>query len=278
MTIPALVIFFVFMTIPMIMGIFYSFTNSPGYGSFGMVGLDNYINMFKDPRVLESYLFTFKYAIITTIFVNVIALSLALMLNSKIPAKNGFRALFFFPNVLPLLIIGYIFTYLFTNNLPAIASSLGWTGLEQSLLVNEQYAWLAIAFVGIWQGIAFTTIIYISGLQTVPAELFEASSLDGASKWSQFLHVTLPLIAPFVTINMVLSFKNNLGVSDLIFAMTGGGPGTSTESIPFLIYKTGFEGGDYAYQTANAVIYFIVIVLVSVFQLKFFGRQEKKMS
>lgn len=126
----------------------------------------------------------------------------------------------------------------------------------------------------VWQATAFNIILYLAGLQTIPADLYEASSLDGASKWKEFWHITFPMIAPFFTINMVLAMKNFLMVFDPIVALTGGGPGKATMSISYLIFTDGFQGGSFSYQSANAVLYFIVIVFVSVLQLKFLQRRE----
>ena len=131
--------------------------------------------------------------------------------------------------------------------------------------------------VAVWQACAFNVILYLSGLQTVPSELYEASSLDGANKWQEFWKITFPMIAPFFTINMVLSMKSFLMVFDQVIALTGGGPGRATESISLLIYKGGFQGGEFAYQSANSVVYFIVIVLISVFQIKVLQKREMNM-
>lgn len=275
MVIPALVLFTGLLIVPLLTGIFYTFTNYQGYGQWRFVGLTNYLNLFKDDVIWSSYGFTFLYAITATILTNIIALFLANLLNSNIVAKNGFRALYFLPNILPVLIVAYIFSYLFTNNLPKLGQWLHWDFLSTSLLANADWAWLAIVLVGTWQGVAFTTIIYLAGLQTIPHEVYEASSLDGAGIWKRFTKITFPLIMGFFTINVVLSFKNSLGVFDQIIALTNGGPGTSTQSISFLIFRNGFQGGEYAYQTANGVVYFIILIVLSFAQLKFLQSKEQ---
>ena len=127
---------------------------------------------------------------------------------------------------------------------------------------------------GIWQATAFNTILYLAGLQTVPVELYEAASIDGASPWRQFRSITFPMIAAFFTINMVLALKGFMQVFDHIVAMTGGGPGTSTESVGLLIYKGGFQGGEYGYQLANAVIFMIVIATFAIVQFRVLQRRE----
>lgn len=276
-TIPILALFVCFNTIPLIRGVIYSFTNFKGFGSYDWVGLRNYIDLFSDARVGKSYLFTFKLAIVSTIVVNVVSLLLALALNSKIRAKSFFRGAYFLPNILGALVVGYIFNYFFTYILPAVADMIGMEALSSSILSNPDAAWIAIMIVCAWQAVAMNTIIYISGLQTVPEDVYEAGGLDGATGWKQFRHLTFPLIIPFFSINMVLCVKNFLMVFDQIMALTKGGPAQSTESISYLIYNNGMSGGQFGFQSANAVVFFIVIVAISVAQMKFSGSKEEQL-
>ncbi len=278
MTVPALLLFAIFHTYPALQGIYYSFTNWDGLSfTYDFVGIKNYLNLFKDLNILNSYLFTFKFAIISTILVNVLSLLIAIGLNAKIKGKNFFRATYFLPNVLGVLIVGFIFNFIFSNVIPNLGDKLDIGFLSFNILGSDKFAWLGIVIVAVWQACAFNVILYLSGLQTVPSELYEASSLDGANKWQEFWKITFPMIAPFFTINMVLSMKNFLMVFDQIVALTGGGPGRATESISLLIYKGGFQGGEFAYQSANSVIYFIVIVVISVIQIKVLQKREMDM-
>ena len=276
-TIPILALFICFNTVPLIKGVIYSFTNYKGFGNYNYVGFQNYIDLFSDARIGKSYLFTFKLAIITTIVVNVVSLLLALALNSRIRAKGFFRAAYFLPNILGALVVGYIFNYFFTYIVPAIANMVGMDSLSTSILASKNTAWIGIMIVCAWQAIAMNTIIYISGLQTVPVDVYEAGSLDGATGWKQFWKLTFPLIVPFFTINMVLCVKNFLMVFDQIMALTKGGPAQSTESISYLIYNNGMSGGQFGFQSANAVVFFILIVTVSVFQMKMSGKKEEQL-
>lgn len=273
---PAFVFFFVFHTYPALQGIFYSFTDWKGYGDWNFIGLKNYLNLLKDDRVGDSYLFTFKFAILSTIIVNIISLLIAIGLSAKIKFQMTLRAIYFMPFILSILIIGFIFNFIFAHVLPRLGDFMGWVWLSKNILGDPELAWLGIVFVAVWQAVAFSTILYLAGLVTISEDLYEAASIDGAGPWTKFWKITFPMIAPFFTINMVLSMKGFLQVFDQIIALTGGGPGRSTESISLLIYRGGFEGGDFAYQSANAVIYFIVIVIVSVFQLKILNKREMK--
>ena len=268
--IPILLLFFCFNTLPLIRGFVYSFTNFRGYGSFEWVGWRNYIDLFTDTRVANSYWFTFKLALVATILINIISLIMALALNSKIRFKSFLRGMYFVPNILGALVVGYIFSYIFTYILPALTHAA-------SMLASKTWAWLAIVIVCAWQSIAMNTLIYISGLQTVPEDVYEAASLDGATGWNKFRYITFPLIMPFFTINMVLCMKNNLMVFDQIMALTKGGPAQSTESISYLIYNNGMNGGQFGFQSANAVIFFIVIVVISVLQLRFLNKKEEQL-
>ena len=269
-TVPILALFFCFNTLPLIKGLIYSFTNFKGFGSYDWVGMRNYADLFTDARVGKSYLFTFKFAILATVLTNVIALLLALGLNGKIKAKSALRGMYFVPRILGGLVVGYIFGYIFTYILPALTG----TG---SMLSNTKTAWIAIVIVAAWQSIAQTTLIYISGLQTVPEDVYEAGAIDGATGWLSFKSLTFPLIIPFFSINMVLSMKDFLMVFDQIMALTKGGPAQSTESISYLIYNNGMGGGQFGFQSANAVIFFIVIVAISVFQLNMTGKKEEQL-
>ena len=276
-TIPVIALFFCFNTLPLIRGFIYSFTNFKGYGSYDWVGLRNYQDLLGDARVGKSYLFTFKYALAGTIITNVISLILALGLNSKIRAKSALRGIYFIPNVLGGLVIGYIFSFIFTYVLPAIGQNLGIEALSGSMLSSTSKAWIAIVIVGCWQAIAMNTIIYISGLQTVPEDVYEAGSLDGVTGWKKFKYLTFPLIIPFFSTNMVLSMKNFLMVFDQIMALTKGGPSQSTESISYLIYNNGMSGGQFGFQSANAFVFFVMIVAISVFQMTVTNRKEEQL-
>lgn len=267
-TIPALIIFFIFHTYPLLQGVFYSFTDWKGYGNFEFVGLKNYLNVFKDSRVGHAYLFTIGFAIISTVITNIVSLALAIGLNSNITFKRALRGIYFLPYILGTLVIGYIFNFIFSYFLPVIGKNLGIALLANNILGNPDLAWIGIVIVAVWQSTAFNTILYLSGLVTIDPDLYEAADIDGATPWNKFRAITFPLIAPFFTINVVVSMKNYLMVFDQIVALTGGGPGTSTESISLLIYKGGFSAGEFAYQSANAVIFFIIIVAISLFQIK----------
>ena len=241
--IPVLILFCAFNTIPLLTGFFYSFTDSKGYGAFEIVGLQNYIDLFQDARVGNSYLFTFKIAVVSIYFV---------------------------PRILGGLVVGYVFSYFFTYIVPALTGTT-------SMLASTEWAWVAIVVVLVWQACAQTTIIYITGLSSVPEDVYEAGSLDGATGWDKFRYLTFPLIMPSITTNMVLVMKDMLMTFDQIVAMTSGGPAQSTESISYLIYQNGLNNSQFGFQCANAVIFFIVIAVISIAQTKFLNSKEEQL-
>ncbi len=269
------VLFFTFHTLSFIKGIFYSFTDWKGYGDWTFVGMRNYLHIFADTDTVGAYVFTFRFAAITTILVNIISLILACALNAKIKFKNTIKAFYFLPYMLGILIVGFIFNYIFANLVPTVGKAVGIQALSTNIL-GTNYAIWGIIIVTVWSSCAFNTLIYIAGLQSIDTDVYEAADLDGACGWKRFKNITFPLLAPSFTINMVLSAKGYLMVYDQIMAMTDGGPGTSTTSITVLIYKKGFGGGQFAYQSANAVVLFVIIVAISIFQLRILEKREEK--
>ena len=266
MIIPAIALFTFFIIYPTINGMFYSFTDYVGYGAWKFIGLANYKAAFSDPNIRDSYGFTLLFAVVGTLVVNITAMLLALALNSQIKWQRAFRTLFFLPMVISGLVISYVFTFIISNSIPIVSAEIHFTPFTSSLLANQHLAWLGVVFVASWQAIPGAIIIFLAGLVAIPTEVYEAASIDGASAWSKFRHMTFPLLFPFFIINSVLVFKNFLNVYDVVVGLTGGGPGTATTSVAQTIFN-GFFNGDYAYQMANAVLFFIVTVVLSILQL-----------
>ena len=251
MTIPAMILVCIFLYLPFLQGAMYSFTNSQGYGDYKFIGFKNYIAMFQDARVGHAYLFTIFIAILITLGTNILGMFLS------------------------VLVIGYVFKYIFMTPLPALGQALHIDWLSTSMISNPDLAWFPIVFLSIWQGVAYSTLLYLAGLQTIDNEIYEAASIDGVNAWQNFWQITFPLIGPFFTINMVLSLKNSLGAFDQVMALTKGGPDSKTETVSYLIFQNGLGNGEYSYQMANAVTFFIVLAILAFVQLKFFSGKEK---
>ncbi len=264
---PALALFTVAITVPAVTGIVYSFTNSIGFGDFEFIGFLNYVVLFSDPAVLSSYGFTMGFSVVTVILVNVIAFFLALGLTSRIRFKNALRSTFVIPMVVSGIIIAYVFQYLFSNSVPALGQAIGSKVLSESILANPDLAWVGIVIVTAWQAVPSAMLIYIAGLLSIPGEVYEAGQIDGANGSQRLRLITLPLVAGYIVINVIVSFKNFINSYDIIVGLTNGGPGTSTRSVAMTIF-TGFTGGDYAYQMANAAIFFLIAIVIAVLQLR----------
>lgn len=264
---PSLALFTVAITIPAVIGFVYSFTDSIGFGDFEWIGFRNYIALFRDEGILASYTFTLGFSLVTVIVVNAIAYLLALALTSKIRFRTALRTVFVIPMVISGIIIAYVFQFIFSNSLPGIGQALGIDVLSSSILANPDLAWIAVVFVTAWQAIPGTMLIYIAGLLTIPGEVYEAADIDGATKMRRLWHITLPLTAGYIVINTILGFKGFLNAYDIIVGLTNGGPGVSTRSIAMAIFS-GFGGGDYAYQMANAAIFFLITVVIALLQLR----------
>jgi len=272
MVIPAIALFTFFIVYPAIDGMFYSFTNYVGYGAWHSIGFANYKAAFSDPTIRDSYGFTLLFAVVACIVTNVVALALAIALNAKIKWRSGLRTIFFMPMVLSGLVVSYVFTFIISTSVPVIAGVIHFAPLESNILANQHLAWLGVVFVASWVAIPGAIIIFLAGLTGIPTEVYEAASIDGASAWMKFRRMTFPLLFGFLVINTILSFKNFLNVYDIVVGLTGGGPGTATTSVAQTIFS-GFFNGDYAYQMANAVIFFLVTLLFAIFQLSVIRRR-----
>lgn len=264
---PALAIFTLAITVPAVMGFAYSFTNSIGFGEWEVIGLRNYIAAFRDEGIVSAYTFTIGFSLVTVILTNLIAFFLALGLTAKIRLQKTLRTVFVLPMVISGIIIAYVFKFLFSNTLPAVAQSLGIGVLSESILANESLAWIALVIVHAWSTIPPAMLIYIAGLVTVPDDVYEAASIDGATSIGKLWHITLPLVSGYVVINTILGFKGYLNAYDIVVGLTDGGPGVATRTVAMSIIR-GFEGGDFGYQMANAAVFFLISIVIAVLQLR----------
>lgn len=276
MYIPALIFYSMFLLYPLLKAFFYSFTNWNGIDlDYAFVGLQNYREIFTDVNVLKTFGTTFKYTLTVTIGCNVFALMLALALNMKLKTRNVLRAVYFMPNVLSGLIIGYIWSFMYTDPLMKFGKLIGFTALGNNILSSRTWAIFAAAFVTIWRSTGWYMMVYLAGLQSIPNDLLEAASIDGASGWQRTRRITLPLLAPSFTINFILAFERGLKDFDSIFALTNGGPGDATLTIAINIYKQSFFFSRAGYGTAIGIMLFLMVTGLSLAQLIFLRKGEK---
>ncbi len=275
-TLPALIAILISVEVPFLMSIFYSFTKWNGLDKVPeFIGLANYIELFEnDPDMINSLLFTMKLSVFTVIFTNVTALLLAVLLDSNIKGKNALRVAFYVPNIISMIVIGYIWRFIFSKGFDSFFELTNAPVFMLSWLGDANMAFLSVALVSVWQALGFYMVIYIAGLQTVPSDLIEAAMIDGASAVSRFFHITLPLIMPSITVAVFYSLSNGLKAFDVIFSLTNGGPGNATATIALDIYKTAFIISRFGYGTAKSVILFLLILLLTFFQVKMFKSRE----
>lgn len=268
-TLPALLLYSVFFIYPMINGFLYSLTNWDGLSKTKQfIGFDNYVEIFKDKRIQDSLGFTFKYAILLVVLTVVIGVAGALLLNRVKKGQSFFRTTYFVPAVLSLVTVGLIWNQLFAQALPAFGKMIDSDVLSKNLLSNPNWAFFGVLFVSLWQGLAIPILLFLAALQSVPKDLIEASSLDGANAWHRFRSVVTPFLIPTLNMVVILSAKGALTAFDLILAMTGGGPGRTTESVGMLVYNFAFKEFKFSYGSSLAMILFVIIGIVSIIQIR----------
>jgi raffinose/stachyose/melibiose transport system permease protein len=274
---PGFCLFVFAVVIPLFMGAGYSFTDWNGVSaSASYIGWDNYRHAVQDRDFWRALINTFKYAVILTIVVNALSLLLALILDSYLKFKHLFRTIFFLPGVLSIVLSGFLWNNIYSRGLPNLFKLFGNSSVT-SPLGNPDHALLGLLIIAVWQGIGQPMVIFIAGLQNVSPELIESAKIDGAGAARRFSNVILPLIAPSITINMVLVLTGALKVFDLVYVTTNGGPGFATEVISTFIYRNSFASLKGGYGTALSMIFFLVLVMVTIVQLSVFRRREVEM-
>lgn len=273
---PALGFILLAAIIPFIMSLYYSLTKWNGVGkNIKFIGLDNFTELFTtDTGTLQSLLFTLLYGIMNVILTNVIAITLAIVLTQALKSKAVLRAVFFIPNIISLVIIGFIWKFMFTRVFDALYEVTHWPLLQWSWLGNQHLAFISILLVSVWQSVGFYMMIYITGLQSIPSELNEAASIDGVVGLKRFFKITLPLLMPSLTVAFFLTIANSLKVFDIIYTLTFGGPGGATTSITMDIYNEAFVNNRFGYATAKSLLFVVLILLITILQVKFFKSKE----
>jgi raffinose/stachyose/melibiose transport system permease protein len=275
-TLPVLLCIAVVFYIPFAMTIRYSLTKWNGIAKHPtFIGLDNFKQIFMgDTNFSNAAWFTIKYAILYIVLVNVLAILLALVLDMKLRSTTWLRTAFFIPYILSLVIVGFIWKFIYMQGFESLGNSTGWAIFDLSWLGEPGLAFISILAVSIWQSIGFYMVIYIAGLQAVPEDLKEAATVDGAGSIRKFFSITLPLLAPSITISVFMALTNSIKVFDVILSLTGGGPGGTTYSIAYDIYRDTFQNNLYGYGTAKALILFVAVLIITVIQLAIFKRRE----
>lgn len=273
---PALLFFILIQIIPFFMGIYYSFTSWNGVSStIEWVGLDNYVKIFTgDEKFFNSFLFTTKFMFAAVIISNLIGFTLALLLNAALKTKNILRTVFFIPNVIGGLLLGFIWQFIFVKGFASIGNLTDITFFKLPWLGDEATAFWGIVIVFAWQISGYMMVIYIAALQGVDTSLLEAAKIDGASNWSVLTKIIVPLIIPAFTICFFLTISMAFKIFDLNLSLTGGGPFNSTESVAINIYQEAFMNNRYGLGTAKSILFFLIVAVFTTFQVLYTKKKE----
>ncbi|WP_347862104.1 sugar ABC transporter permease [Salimicrobium sp. PL1-032A] len=259
--------------IPFIYGFFYSFTDWNGITANNFLGFENYINLFQEDEFMNSIWFTIKFAVVTVLLLNVFGLGLALLVTRNMKTNNLMRTVFFMPNLIGGLILGFIWQFIFVSVFGDVAGITGIEGLNGWLSTTETGFW-GLVILTAWQMAGYIMIIYIAYLENVPKELIEASKIDGANAMQRFKNVIFPLVAPAFTVSMFLTLSMSFKIYDQNLSLTNGGPFNSTQMVAMEIVRTAFSDNQMAYAQAKAVIFFLIVAVIALTQVYYNKKRE----
>jgi len=270
---PAAVIYGVLFLIPTFAAFYFSLTRWTIFES-KFIGFDNYVTFFQEPALVSGLWHTLLYAVVTSGAKVVLGMLLAILLTSRIVARGYLRSVVFFPVLVSTIGVGLTFTVLMNPDQGLINDALGVIGIQgPAWLVDPKWALLSVALVDIWKGVGLATLIYIAGIVSIPNEYFEAAKVDGAGAWDNFRRIILPLARPATVTVILLSLIGGLRSFDLIWAMTRGGPGFTSDVIASVIYKQ-YQAGFYGLSTAGNVVLFLVVTAIIFPLSRFLNRKE----
>ncbi|MCF6093615.1 sugar ABC transporter permease [Microaerobacter geothermalis] len=273
---PVFFVFSMIVLIPFVLGMYYSLTSWNGVsGTIEWNGLNNFIQIFKnDLQVRDSFLFTIKFTLASVFFTNSLGFLLALLLTQKLKAKNILRTVFFIPNLIAGLLLGFIWQFIFVKGFAAIGELTGFSLFQLPWLGDATTAFWGIVIVSVWQGAGYVMVIYIAAILNIPDEVIEAARIDGANGWDLLKYIILPLIRPAITICLFLTISWAFKIFDLNFSLTGGGPFKSTESLAINIYTEAFVNNRYGLGAAKAFLFFVVVATITTLQVLYTKKKE----
>jgi len=277
---PAFAVYFGLFVYPALSGFAYSFTDWSAYGDeTKWIGLDNYRQLFSEGVLGLAIKNTLLYALVVTIFVNLFGLMLALLLNRNSRLGQFYRTSFYTPVVIAPLIVGYLFTAIYNPEQGILNEALRFFGLGNlavDWLNDSRYALFSIMMTELWRSSGFAMVIYLAGLKTIPQDLLEQASVDGAGAFRKFRNVTFPLLAPSFTVNLLLTVINSLKVFETVLVLTNGGPGYDTEVFNTLIFRN-FSRGNWGYATASGLVLTVIVSVIAVTFLRILRKREVEM-
>ncbi|MDQ6417944.1 sugar ABC transporter permease [Paenibacillus sp. LHD-117] len=270
---PAAIIYFIIFILPTIMSFFFSFTRW-NLTDWEFIGFENFITFFNEQSLSIGFKNTLIYAIVTCSLKVVLGLLLGVLLTSKLSIKHYLRSVIFFPTLVSTIAVGIVFSVMMHPSQGVINAALAFFGIQgPDWLGDTSIALLSVAMVDVWKGVGFATVIYIAGILSIPNEYYEALQIDGGSAWHKFWNIIVPLSRPATNSVIILAFIGGLRSFDLVWAMTKGGPGFTTDLIASIIYKQ-YQGGFYGLATAGNVILFLVVTALVFPLYTYLNRKE----
>lgn len=277
--VPTLAAFLFAVVVPFLIGIYYSFFSWDGIplNPKTFVGVSNYTHLFSDARFLQAGGRTFVFTFFSVISINIVGLFFALLVTSKLRTRNLARGIFFAPHMLGGLLLGYIWKFVFSNVFKNLGATLGMEHIFFNWLINKEYALAALVVVNTWKMAGYIMIIYIAGLESIPGDVMEAASVDGANYFQRLRNITFPLLMPSFTIALFLSLSNSFKIYDTNLSLTGGGPANATELFAMNIFSEIFKSNNYGYGQAKAIVFFVLVACITVLQTSITKKREVEM-
>jgi raffinose/stachyose/melibiose transport system permease protein len=276
--VPALLVYAFVTLYPSLAGVYYAFTDWTGIGGKSFVGLDNFSELFSDDRASGSLRNTLLLTVAVVMFQTGIGLLLALGVHAKIRSRLILRVIFFAPVVVSPVMVAFLWKYIYNPQpdagLNGLLGTVGLGGLRHDWLGDPSFALWSIVAMVVWQYAGYSMVIFLAGLEGIPRELNEAAMIDGAGAFGRFRYITWPLLAPALTVNVMLSTIGGLKLFDQVFAATNGGPGYSTETLSTVLYKEAFVYGHFGYSTAIALVLALFVAAVSLVQIHYLRSRE----
>lgn len=274
--VPAFLFYAIFWISPVLLSFFYGLTNWKGLGSYDFIGLTNFQNLIKQGTLFTSLKNTVIYALIVVIWGNLQALILALIINMKLHARGAFRTLVYLPALFSTIVAAFLWSYVYApyyGMISEVFKALG-SSFVPNLLGTNATALIAVAFVETWRSSGTMTIIYLAGLQDISDDIIEAAQIDGCTSWQTLRHIKIPMLSNTIMINVMLGLINGFKSFDYVFALTGGGPGTASNTLMYSIYKMAFVESQFGKAEAMAACSFVFILIISVSVLMLLKKKE----
>ena len=272
---PNVVVFAVFMFVPILLAFYISLNEWTLIGYPTFVGFGNYLDMLEDSEFLRAFYNTGVYTLGTVPTSIALGLVVALGLNRKLPGRTLLRSIFFVPVIISLVAVALIASWIFNDNYGIINAALSAVGIgDVPWLSSARWAMISLIIATLWIRLGFNMVIYLAALQSIPTELYDAARVDGASGWRRFRHITWPLLGPTTFLLVIINIIYSLHVFDLIYVMTGGGPGFSTTVLVQYIYQMAFTEGQMVYASAIGVVLYLLLLIFTVFQWRVTRQSE----